>query len=354
MFLQKITTLSKIDDSGSDVYNRFEFQIACVFATFLKVSQTAENFYILLDYIDDFVVVDNPETEYETITFVQVKSRKGRPITLNTVVTEKWILKQAKNYESFVKDNVKNILLTNLGISTKSKIFNSLSLTSISALDIKEDLKDLKEQIFANTSINSLENFYIIRSSISIDSYETEIKGKMLDYANKNGFSHLTIDAIDAIYMKIWGDLQRKQQCVLSDEEKKNANVILEKKGLDYSRIKDIFRTTLDIQLPEVGSISQFFRDNKLNIGTLSNYEFSRLFRDFRVEAVKSGMTLIEECWIYLKENHKEIGESNESLSISSSIISMLDKNSTINSSVFYQNYKYCISTFFTYKLMEF
>lgn len=354
MLSQKITTISHIDNSGSDAYNRFEFQLACVFASFLDISRENENFYILLDYLDDFVIVDNPDTEDEAITFVQVKSQKGKAITLHTVVAKEWLLKQAKNYESFVDDNVKNILLTNLGISVKSKVFDSITLTPVISLDKENNLKELKDQILNNTSITSLDNFYILRSSISIDSYESELKGQMQEYASKNGLSALTVEAIETIYIKIWNDLERKQRCVLSDEDKKNDLVILDKKGMKYSRIKDIFRTTLDIQLPPNGVISDFYRKNKLNTGTLSVSEFGQLFREFRIEAVKNGKAILDECWTYLRDNKDEIDESDEALSISTSIISSLDKNCIVNSSTFYQKYKYCISTFFAYKLMQF
>lgn len=354
MLSKKIITISHIDNSGSDAYNRFEFQLACVFTSFLKLSETNENFYILLDYIDDFVIVDNPDDDDEAITFVQVKSQKGKAITLHTVVTKEWILKQAKNYESFVDDNVKNILLTNLGISVKSKVFDSVALTPFNSLDKDDDLKELKDQIFGKTSINTLENFYILRSSISIDSYESELKGQMQEYANKNGLSALTVEAMETIYIKIWNDLERKQRCVLSDEEKKDNSVILDKKRMKYSRIKDVFRTALDIQLPPNGAISDFCRNNSLNIASLSISEFGKLFREFRVEAVKNGMSILEECWTHLRENKDEIDESGGTSSVSTSIILSLDKNCIVNSSAFYQKYKYCISTFFTYKLMQF
>lgn len=351
---KKIITISHIDNSGSIAYNGFSFQLACVFASFLKLSKTNENFYILLDYLDDFVIVDNPDSDNETITFVQVKSQKGRAITLHTVVAKEWILKQAKNYESFINDSVKNILLTNLGISVKSKVFDSITLTPVTSLGNDDDLKELKDQIFGKTSITDLDNFYILRSSISIDSYESELKGKMQEYANKNGLTSLTVEAMETIYIKIWNDLDRKQRCVLSDEDKKDYSVILDKKGMKYSRIKDIFRTALDVQLPPSGAISDFCRNNSLEIGALSSIEFAQLFREFRVEAVKNGMTVLEECWTYLRDNKDEIDMSGEILSVSNSIIDCLNRNCIVNSSAFYHKYKYCISTFFTYKLMQF
>ena len=353
MLMKKIVTLSKVDSSGSDVYSRFEFQLACVFASFLELSKSSENFYILLDYIDDFVIVDNPNTDTESITFVQVKSQKGKPITLHTIVIKEWILKQAKNYENFADDDVKNILLTNFGISIKSKVIDSLTLTPFSNLDSDDNLKELKEQVFSKTSITSLDNFYLLKASISIDSYETELKGQMHEYANKNGLSALTIEALETIYVKIWNDLECKQRCVLSDFDKTNEEIILDKKAINYTRVRDIFRIALDIQLPREGEISDFCKENKLNIGSLSNCEFGILFRGFRVDAVKNGMTTLEECWIYLRDHKDEINYS-DSLCISSSIIGLLDEYAIINSSVFYKKYKYCISTFLTYKFMKF
>ena len=87
MFKDKVIKVKSIDNSGSDVYRRYEYQLACVFATFLTLYKKSENFYVLLDYLDDYVIVEEDKDNNELITFVQVKTKKGTPFTMSSFIT---------------------------------------------------------------------------------------------------------------------------------------------------------------------------------------------------------------------------------------------------------------------------
>lgn len=352
MFLDKIITLTDIDNSGSDSYNRFEYQVACIFMTFLTLYKKTKNFYILLDYIDDFVVVNNHEQSDEMISFIQVKSKKSRAITISTVIKEHWILKQAKNYEKFIDYNVKNILMTNLGISIKSKIFDDINIISLN--DIKEGADDLKKQILDNTKIKKIDDFYIVRSILSLENFEQEIKGIMHNYIIDNSMSQLSAEAIETIYQKIWIDLNNRQRCVLTDEEKNNSDIVIEKKAVKYTRIQEIFKATLDIQIPETGIISKFFNENQLFIGMLDSFEFAKLFKSFRVDSVKMGIQVLETVNKILNENEFKFVDLTDTFNVSKQIIDVLDSDEIISSTEFYKKYKYCIGVLFTYKMLEF
>ena len=354
MFAEKAITIKNIDKSGSDVYRRYQYQIACVFVTFLSFCKQNENFYVLLDYFDDFVLIENPNLDNEKISFVQVKTNDKNFFTLNLVIKEEWIKKQAVNDFNFLDLNVRNILLTNCGIKINKKLIDSETPICINTFEDSEQILKIKKQIKNETGKEDYEKYFIVKSKLSLSGFNEQIKGLMLDYVNSNKMGALTSEAIETIYKTIWMDLSKKQQNTISEEEAKNYQIILEKKAMKYSRIKDIFRVAIDIQIPESGKIADFFDRNNLYVESMDRKDFALLFKGFRTDCAKNGMLILEECWNYIRDNNSCIDTGMNWYNISKQILELFDGDIAINSSIFYTKYRLCISVLFTYKLYEF
>lgn len=355
MFVNKIETIKCLDSSGSTSSQRFEYQVACVFLTFLTLYKKTSDFFILLDYIDDFVVVENQNTPNETISFVQVKTQKDKPISIATVVKKEWILKQSNNYKQFLDEKVKNILMTNLGVSFNQKVIANTDLVCLGQCDGYEGIEKLKQQMVDN-GFSNLNDFYLMRASISLDSFEQELKGVMLNYIQDNNMASLTVESIETIYLKIWQDLIKKQTYVpTSADEQLTADELVLKKGVKYSFIKDVFRIMADVQLPDEGKISDFCHSNKLYYESQSFNEFGRLFKNFRIDAAKSGMEVIEEAFGFLNENKSKLYDTqDDKFGFSKTAFEILCMDKTIKDSIFFKEYWICISILYTYKSFNF
>lgn len=353
MFSDKVIKVKSINESGSDVFRRYEYQLACVFATFLTLYKKTENFYVLLDYLDDYVIVEEDKNNNELITFIQVKTKKDVPLTMKLVCNQRWLHKQATNQLNFIDEDVRNILQTNLGIKVNGHLVNSDLPISINDLKDDKDLEIIKSQITRETGIDDFSNFFVLRSKLTLDDFDNQLRGLITKYINENKYSDLTEESIEAIYRKIWSDLSEKQRAVVDESEARSLNNLMDKKSLKYGMFKDVFKVMLDIQLPKPGAISSFVNEHKIFLEGMSEFDFGDLFREFRIESAQSGLTVVNECWYYLREN-KDYVDSTNSYTISSSILSILDKNETINTSEFYKKFRICISILFTYKKYEY
>lgn len=354
MFSKKLETIKCPDPSGEISSQRFQYQVACVFLMLLTLYKKTQDFYILLDYIDDFVIIENQNTDKEIINFVQVKTQKGKPISISTVVKKEWILKQSNNFKQFIDENVKNILMTNLGISFNQKIVDDTELVSLENCKGYPGLEKLREQM-KNNGFDTLDNFYLIKASISIDAIKEGLKGKLHEYVLDNHFMELTADSIEAIYQKIWQDLWEKQTYVPNGKEAKDYEAIILKKGIKYSYIKTVFNLMADIQLPEKGKVSKFCEQNNIFLNGYKFHEFGSLFKEFRIDSAKNGMSVLQECFVYLKDKEDELSkDANNKYEFSRKAFCFLCSDLAVCKSEFFKKYGICIAVFYTYKWFEF
>lgn len=353
MFAEKIIRISNVDKSGSDVYSRYQYQLACVFATFLTLYKTTNDFYILLDYLDDYVIIQSDENNKELITFIQVKTKNDGPFTLYTVFKNQWFLKQAKNHLNFLDENIRNILQTNFGIKVSNTTFNSEKLVPLVDLEDNNYLQKIKDEINQITGINDLSDYYVIKSKLTLDDFSNQLRGLLDEYIADNGYTKLTHDSITTIYRKIWSVLEEKQKNIVDVAEARVLDKIIEKKAVKYSSIQEIFKTMMDIQLPEEGKISSFVHNNRLFLDTFDISNLGKIFRDFRRETVRNNFSVVRESWSYLKDNNERIDYA-DTFQLSKSIFNLISENAIVNTTEFFKQYHICISILFTYKLSEY
>jgi hypothetical protein len=351
MFSKQVTELSYPDKSGSDAYRRFDYQVACVFQTLISLCDNNEDFFVLLDYLDDFVIVENSGKVDESISFCQVKSQNKGPFTLNMVVKQEWIKKQVDNYTGFTDPEVKNILLTNFGIKIGTKIVDDTSLVSLADYENSEEALPLISQIKdALNGKGSIHDFYLLKATLSLDGFENQLKGTLVNYALKHDYKKTALDTIQTIYLEIWKELNSKQHFVLAEKDHTNFQAILDKKGMKYSQIKDIFRTAMDVQVPGKGEMSTLYAAYPFSLGSVTLPEFLDHYETFRIESAKHGAVILKECSLCVKSNKKAIDSCSGSLDVSSKISALLSADVAINSSEFFVEFQYQITALFVYK----
>jgi len=353
MFKDKVINVEGIDNSGSDTYRRFDYQIACVMETILTLSKSNTDFFVLLDYLDDYVIVENSGKKNESITFVQVKSKKDGPITINTVVKKEWIKKQVSNYHDFLDSSVKNILKTNFGIKLEdSTIIDSINYKPLSELEEEGKAKELVKQIKNELNgVGELDDFGLVCANLALNSLESHLIGYLNEYANNNSYQNLSVLAIKTIYEKLWLDLQKKQEYVPSDEEKKSFDTIYEKKGLNYSKVVDIFKTTRDIDIPEKKQIDAFYSKNHFNLGLFTYPEFLLNYHEFQTDTVLYGSELLLECCNFVKKYLDDIKKCSDIYEVSVLIKDILDKDIAVCDSEYYKKNSIYIAGHICFKM---
>lgn len=353
MFLDNITRIDIVncDDTGSDVSRRFDYQLACAFLTLISLCDKSEDFTVILERVDDFLVVENLGTEDECVSFIQVKTDKNGPFTLNCIVKNQWIKKQANNYLYFLDTNVRNILMTNFGIKFSHKLVSDNTLTRIIDLPDSSDKAKLINQI--NEVLcgqGSIKDFYIIKSTLTLDNFEVQLKGHLIDYVNKHGYGAISGELLQTVYKEIWNDLHCKQRYVLSDSEKKDYQEIVRKKGIEYSSIKNIINIAKGIEIPKKSQMNSFYSNHSFSFkGYESFLSFLEDYNDFRAHS-HTATLLLEECRSVKLDSRNELLKCKTAQDYSLRILEMFDQDATISSSSFYQKYRVCIAALFTYK----
>ncbi|GEM_PF-3132763 len=341
-----------LDDSGSDTSSRFDYQLACSFLMMLSFLYDSANIVLMVEKIDDFVIVENEGQEDEVVYFFQVKTQKNRPFTVNAIIKNEWLKKQADNYVCFNEPNVKNIFLTNLGVSVNNKIIDDVSMSRISELEQSSDrdklLKVIKESIKDDRSID---DFYLMKCTLSIDAFETQLMGEFHNFLLANKLGSLTIDGVEAAYKTIYHKLIKKRDYVLSVEEKKNPAIILEKKSINYDDINEILKITKDIEIPPKSDIAVFNSSYSLYLGSDDNViAFLTKYENFREDGVKYGNTILSECRKCVKENQISLDLNSDVKTYSLNLLSVFDRNSIIAEDDFYKKYAIQIVALFVYK----
>ena len=353
MFRDSITKIEIVncDDSGSDVSRRFDYQLACVFLTFLTLSNSKEDFAVVLERSDDFLIIEDVDQPNECISLVQVKTKKDGPFTMKAIIKNKWIEKQASNYVNFVDSNVKSIFLTNFGIKVNSMLFDDTSLKRVSELpdcDEKNDLVSKIQEVL--NGYGSINDFYILKGTLSLDGYKEQLKGHLIDYINRT-VGGMNSETIETVYKTIWNDLHVKQATVLNEEEKKDYRIVLEKKGVDYFKIKEIVGISKSIEIPEKKDISLFYAANPFCLGEGNTIvAFLDAYQKFRTSS-PTAVNLLEECRKTIIENEEHLAKSSSAYSYSELLLDIFNKSDIISKSAFYESFKYPIIGMFTYKM---
>ena len=361
---------AKVEKSGATSSNRFDYQYACAFYVLLTRYTECENFYIILEYLDDFVIVDNEGDENEKIIYVQVKTEEAGPINGTDEKFKEHIGKLAAHFDGYKDECTSAILLTNNGVKFKNYLASSednfafLDSNDVSnVVDIDEFKNSIKNKLEEKGVTFNEENFskiYLKKSPLSISSnksensltYKTQLKGILHDYVTAKDIGDLSCDAVETIYTTLWEDICRKSKCVYNKTDIKDKEFLLKNKIITYEYFIELLNETKIIQIPENKEMANFYRANKdsLELGGLSEYEFNELYKKFKSAAPKVEFKVLEIALSYIEENRKSILDLTSTEERSKEIDKLLSNYELINTNEFYKTYRYCISTLFTYR----
>lgn len=328
--------------SGSDIYNRYEYQIFFAAGLIIDLSSREEEFVTFLDHLDDVVVVSGEDDE-KMITFYQVKSKSNGNITLYNVIKEKWISKLKYNLDSFSEFSSKGILVTNTGISNRSRLFNELEIIEFEKLldansETNNELfyKNICEEFAIEKDELNLNRIFILRSELTLDSYESQIKAKLVEYC-KSINDKLTIASLSTINDQLKIMLSRKQKSKYAPTEEYDK--LIEKKGFTKRLLDDIIIKTWAIEFPNFFELYNFstdfmkytFKDNLDKLKLMTKYNA------FTQHKIESGtQTFVE---IYKEINKIKEDVTFDKDNIVEDIINYLEKKSQYTDSIFYKSY---------------
>ena len=228
----------KPEKYGALVGNRYDYQYACVFYVLLTHYTECEDFYIILEYLDDFVIVDNEGKNNEKIIYVQVKTKEGKPISGTDEEFKKYIKILADHFDGENDEYISTVLLTNNGVKFKEYLADSEdsfafldSSNILKARDLDKFKSDIKETFRKENKTFDEKNFrkiYLKKSPLQISSnkskksltYESQLIGLLHSYFKNNNYNDFSYLALDTIYTKIWNEICTKSTCSNDNTDK--------------------------------------------------------------------------------------------------------------------------------------
>lgn len=350
---EKLLYVRPRENAGSDAYNRFKFQIAVAIETIIRLAKNKKDFITLMDYLNDFVVIENFNKDYEKITFYQVKSKEKGLITINVIIKNLWLRKLYEDQSDFKEEFPVSVLVTNNGIKWQEKEIvdnNYVSLKELFEKNNSEYIKliDTVKDINPQICINDFEKFYLLKTELSLNDYERQLKGELNEYATKCN-SKLTASSLLAIYEKIWKEMELKQKNIYNPSEIEEKD-LFNTKAFSSQNFNDVVNATCSIQLPEKQEISDFITKTNYYYGNISLLNFIESYETFTQDYIISGRLIMTHITAFLNENKEQFYYIKDNSKVSIKIVSLLDENTIINNTDFYIKYKYCITIMYLYK----
>lgn len=357
--LEKIKINRPRENAGSNTYNRFQFQIAFAADLIIKLSKQGKEALAFIDYLDDVVIVDK-SNESNVIIFYQVKSKDMNFITLNIILNNKWFEKMAYNNEGFQDEERKFVLVTNTGINFNGKYVRDTHLVSLSEFLNNCEDKTIEDKILTSMSNNlnvtkeeiDLQNYFLLRTELTIDDYERQLKGELQVYANEVN-PKLDIQSLDVIYMKLFKELQKKQSTVYNPTIV-DIDELLAQKSYSTADFKRLVNTTYQVQIPTATELHKFLKENNfINENEFINlFDFRKKYDKFSVEAIANGKIICSLCFSELSKNISNFESLNQDVLIEE-LTKFLDLNDKISNTEFYSNNKFFICSTFLFKYYE-
>ena len=357
--LEKIKNNRPRENAGSNTYNRFQFQIAFAAELIVRLCRQEKEALTFMDYLDDVVVVDRG-SDSNAIIFYQVKSKDVGYITLNIILNNQWFEKMAYNDDAFKEDNRKFVLVTNTGINFNGKYIRDTSMVSLTQYLNQSTDVTIKEKILESMSNNlkvgkedvDLTNYYLLRTDLTLDDYERQLKGELQEYANEIN-PKLDSQSLDVIYTKLYNELQARQSNVYNPTVI-DLDELISRKSYSTEDFKRLVKTTYQVQIPTAGDMYNFLKDNNL-IRTedfINIFEFRKKYDRFSIESIGSGKTICSLCFNQLINNVLKIENIKEE-TLLDKLIEILDTYDKVYTTEFYSNNKFFICATFLYKYYE-
>lgn len=348
--------------NGQKTFRLYEFQIYFGISLLLEKEMNKEPYCLLMDYYDDVVIMDNKENP-QVITFYQVKTNEKEEISLSSIVTKKYLEKMCYNLNSFSKENSKVVFVTNSIIpfnmnARKSLIhvddFKDFDFKNLTPVSISNILNDNDKKVEAINKIKEVskcdfnpDDVYLLKTDFSIDGFEDNIKGKLIDYLTKNN-SNFDVVSVNSLLKEIHDMLKDLQKCryvpLIIDYE----NVIKNKAFTNeiFAKIeKELKNKIIPIDFYKV---YDFAKDKLCYVFNQENImELKNLYNDFTIDAVENDTLYSYITNKLCKFNYNGIRDNDLLYKINEELMT----DDLISNSEFYKKYYEFIIIVFIFKV---
>lgn len=284
MSLKQEIERSQKEIYGSRSKNRLTLQIS--YAIELIIEFYSLDFLILMDYIEDISVIENPN-DPRKIHMYQVKSKKaGSSFTFASIIKDEWFQKLYSNglkYSDYIEtanivcnadilDENKSIL-----INEKTSVSDDIQIKNINK--IKKAIADYNNIPISEVDLTS---YYFIKTDLTTKNHKKDAIYKFETFLNSLS-SEIQIETARALFNIIYDKLDE----VFNNELNENCSKldeIFSNKGLNSNEIKEIINCGLEIQLPNLDKIF-----NEFSITSVAEKRiYSQKYRTIKRDLLKS------------------------------------------------------------------
>lgn len=260
MSLKEQIEMNKNDISGSRTKNRLTVQIS--YAMQLIMEYYSMDYVILMDYIEDVVIIENPE-EPTGIHLYQVKTKStDKQYLLTTVIKDEWFQKLYKNAQKFIGNVEEASLVCNTDIVHKQENIFTNERNCIDDYkdntNVKKIVKAIAEDLKVSEDEVDLSRFYFVKSNLSTKRHKDEVEHQFENFLLKED-AELQIATSRAIFRTIYDELDAKFNWEL-DENCSDIDEIFKKKGIISTDINAAIATGLAVQLPDTNQLFNSFK----------------------------------------------------------------------------------------------
>lgn len=254
----------KIEQSHKDIYgsrtkNRLTIQIS--YAIDLIIEFYDLDFLVLMDYIEDVSVIENPN-DPTNLHLYQVKTKKaGSNFRFASILSDEWFQKLYFNglkYDGYVKTS--NIVC-NADIIDDSKSILINENTSVNNDISKNNINKIKEAIAEYNHIPisdvDLSSYHFIKTELTTKNHKQDSTYKFESFLESLN-SSVQIEAARAIFKIIYDKLDDAFNNEIN-EDCNSLSEIYRDKGVSSSEIKEIINCGLIVQLPDIEKIYNEF-----------------------------------------------------------------------------------------------
>lgn len=356
---------------GAATYNKYKFQIAAAIEILIELMKTGGDFWLLMDYLEDVVVIEDYDKEQSIISFYQVKSKEKNSITIGNVISEKFFNKMHYNISSFRDHECNSTLLTNCGINFNSSVVNDTIKVNLAdylntVVNTGNDEKDKKENEFRESkkkeiiasiartegieeSEVNLSKFFLLTTTLTLADYDRQITGAFTDYI-KEAEPNLTATSVDTIKDKVWKDLESKNKHVISGNAI-DEKTIVSNKGITRKGFIDIMNIQKFVQFPSYNDFSNFCSEYGSSFGTTPVKDKQR-YMEFQTNCIvdeRKTLTLIYELFNEVEESFIELPKED----LLDSLDNIVKEDSRVTNLKLYDKYKDIFHALYLYKKLE-
>lgn len=294
----------EIEKSHKEIYgsrskNRLSLQIS--YAIELIIEFYNLDFLILMDYIEDVSVIENPN-DPSKIHMYQVKSKKaGSNFTLASIIKDEWFQKLYSNglkYSNYVE--TANIVCNADILDGKNSILINKQTSVSDDIQLK-NINKIKDAIAKYNNILvtdvDLSSYYFIKTELTTKNHKQDVTYKFESFLNSLS-SDVQIETARALFNIIYDKLDDVFNNELN-EDCSNVNEIFVTKGLNSKEIKEIINCGLVVQLPGIDKIFNEFSITSV----IEKRIYSKIYRSIKRDMLKDDSIyrklLIDICsWI--------------------------------------------------------